>query len=52
MLSSLGYSPNVYKTYISLTSYINKFQNVKSKGRFVRSVIQLSFATGGFWEIS
>ena len=47
MLRSFGYSPNLYNIYISLTSYINKFQNVKSEGRIVRSVIQLSLAIGG-----
>ena len=38
---------NVYNTYISLTIYINKFQNVKSESRIVRSVSQLSFTICG-----
>ena len=40
----------VYNTYLSLTIYINRFQNVKSEGRIVRSVIQLSFAIGGLCQ--
>ena len=47
MLSSLSYPPDMYNTYISLTIYINKFQNVKSEGRIVRSIIQLSLGIGG-----
>ena len=47
MLSLLGYPPDMYNTYISLTIYINKFQNVKSESRIVRSIIQLSLGIGG-----
>ena len=38
----------MYNTYISLTIYINKFQNVKLGSRIVRSVVQLSFVIGRF----
>ena len=47
MLSSFGYPPDMCNTYISLTIYINKFQNVKSEGRIVRRIIQLSLGIGG-----